>query len=291
MRSMITFALHLIVGRSVARLTVGTSCINDACSAARLTISNPPVNLFDKNVISDLNESLIELTGDNQTKVVVVSSDVPGFFGAQIDLNILGSTAPPGVNASAVLETYYDNLNLLLSSSIIFIAEVNGRAWGAGDEHILRMDMRFAGPEAQFGAPEAAVGLIHVGGLQQLTRLIGPGLASEYMLSAAQVKATEAARIGWVNSAYPSPEALRNHVNKLATRIALFSFEALNLTKQSIAEQGPTQQALRRDRARFEALAMVPVVGQRLANIVEISKNQSTEWELNNNNNIVANLY
>ncbi|KAH7062990.1 ClpP/crotonase-like domain-containing protein [Paraphoma chrysanthemicola] len=196
MHSLVAFALHLIIGQSVARDTVEKSCINDACSAARLTISNPPVNLFDKNVISDLNQGLKEFTGDNRTKVVVVSSDVPGFFGAQIDLNILGSTAPPSVNASAVLETYYDNLNRLLTSSIIFIAEVNGRAWGAGDEHILRMDMRFAGPEAQFGAPEAAVGLIHVGGLQQLIRLIGPGLASEYMLSAAQVKPTEAARIG-----------------------------------------------------------------------------------------------
>jgi enoyl-CoA hydratase/carnithine racemase len=275
----------------VARDTVEKSCINDACSAARLTISNPPVNLFDKNVISDLNQGLKEFTGDNRTKVVVVSSDVPGFFGAQIDLNILGSTAPPSVNASAVLETYYDNLNRLLNSSIIFIAEVNGRAWGAGDEHILRMDMRFAGPEAQFGAPEAAVELIHVGGLQQLIRLIGPGLASEYMLSAAQVKPTEAARIGWINSAYPSAEALRNHVDKLATRIALFSFEALHLTKQSIAQQGPTQQALQLDHARFETLASLPVVGQRLANIVELSDNQSTEWELNNNNNIVANLY
>jgi enoyl-CoA hydratase/carnithine racemase len=284
-------ALHLFIAWSAALTTIDKSCINDACSAARLTLSNPPVNLFDSNLVSDLNQFLRDFEGDNQTKVVVVSSEVPGFFGAHLDLNILGPTAPPGVNASLVLEQYYDNLDRILNSSIIFIAEVNGRAWGAGDEHLLRMDMRFAGPEAQFGAPEAAVGAIHVGGLQQLTRLIGPGLASEYMLSAAQVKATEAARIGWVNSAYPSSEALRDHVDKLATRVALFSFEVLRLTKQSIAEQGPTPQALQRDRARFETLVALPSVGPRIAKILELSNNQSTEWELNNNNNIVADTY
>ncbi|KAL6906650.1 hypothetical protein GGI43DRAFT_395375, partial [Trichoderma evansii] len=72
------------------------------------------------------------------------------------------------------------------------------------------MDMRLAGPEAQFGAPEAAVGVIHVGGLQQLERLIGPGRASVYLLAAAQVSASEAARVGWVNSVHPTAEALQD---------------------------------------------------------------------------------
>lgn len=41
---------------------------------------------------------------------------------------------------------------------VIFIGGVNGRALDAGDEHLMHIDMMFAGPNAVLGAPEAAVG-------------------------------------------------------------------------------------------------------------------------------------
>jgi enoyl-CoA hydratase/carnithine racemase len=267
------------------------SCINEACSAKRVTISNPPVNLWDANVIEQFNALLQSLNNQNETKVVVFNSDDADFWAAHLDLNLFQPDPIPGRNSSALLVTYYENLELLLTTPVIFIGEVNGRAWGSGDEHLLRMDMRFAGPDAQFGAPEAAAGLIHVGGLQQLVRLIGPGRASEYMLAAAQVSGHEAARIGWVNSVHPSAEALRKHVDNLAARIALFPVEGLRATKASIAELAPPKAVLDRDRARFEQLGALPQVQQNVADVLRLSKNQSKEWELNNNDNIVRYLY
>ncbi|KAH7316938.1 ClpP/crotonase-like domain-containing protein [Stachybotrys elegans] len=267
------------------------ACINKACSAKRVTISNPPVNLWDANVIEEFNTFMHSLNNQNETKVVVFDSDTADFWAAHIDLNLFQPDAIPGRNSSALFETYYENLDLLLTTPVIFIGEVNGRAWGAGDEHLLRMDMRFAGPHAQFGAPEAAVGLIHVGALQQLVRLIGPGRASEYMLAAAQVSGHEAARVGWVNSVHPSAEALRNHVDSVATRISLFPVETLRATKASIAEQAPSKSILDNDRARFNQLAAIPQVQQNVEDIIRLSKNQSRSWELNNNDNIVRYLY
>lgn len=76
----------------------------------------------------ELNDFLKSLHGDNETKVVVVSSDVTGFFGSQIDLNLFTATPPTGVNATAAIADYYDNLKRLLSTPAIFMAEVNGRA-------------------------------------------------------------------------------------------------------------------------------------------------------------------
>ncbi|KAK5679776.1 hypothetical protein LTS10_007724 [Elasticomyces elasticus] len=267
------------------------SCINKDCSALRLTASNPPVNLWDANVISEFGDFLESLDGQNKTKVVVLASDVPAFYIAQIDLNIITPGALPGVNATEVLEQYYANLNKLSTIPVIFIGEVNGRAWGAGDEHLMRMDMRFAGPQAVFGAPEAAVGLIHVGGMQQLVDLIGPGRASEYMLSAAQVGAEEAARVGWVNSAYPTAHALRAHVDKLATRIALFHIEVIRATKASIAARGPKLKDFQDDLVRFDALAAMPFLSKNVGEILALSNNQSLQWELNNNDNVVKGLY
>lgn len=267
------------------------SCINKACSAKRVTISNPPVNLWDANVIEGFNALMHSLNNQNETKVVVFDSDTADFWAAPIDLNLFIPDAIPGRNSSALLDTYYENLDLLLTTPVIFIGEVNGRAWGAGDEHLLRMDMRFAGPEAQFGAPEAAVGLIHVGGLQQLVRQIGPGRASEYMLAAAQVSGHEAARVGWVNSVHPSAKALRKHVDSLAARISLFSVEALRATKASIAEQAPSKSIFDKDRARFDQLGAMGQVQQNVADVLRLSKNQSKSWEVNNNDNIVRYLY
>lgn len=239
---------HGIVGARVLK----QSCINHSCSAKRVTISNPPVNLWDANVITGFNSLMLSLNNQTETKVVVFDSDTADFWAAPIDLNIFLPDAIPGRNSSALLEMYYANLDHLLTTPVIFIGEVNGRAWGTGDEYLLRMDMRFAGPDAQFGAPEAAVGLIHVGGLQQLVRLIGPRRASEYMLAAAQVSGTEAARVGWVNSVHPTAKALRAHVDDLAARISLFAVETIRATKASIAEQVPLKAALDNDRARFD---------------------------------------
>ena len=228
----------------------------------------------------------------NETKVVIFASDTQDFFASQIDLNLFDqSTAPPSINSNAVFEIYYANLDLLLSTPVIFFGEVNGRAWGAGDEHLLRMDMRFASQGAIFGAPEAGVGLIHVGGLQQLVRLAGPGLAAEYMLSAAQVDANEAARIGWVNSVHPTTEALREHVDQLASRIALFSVEAIRATKASIAEQATPRKVFENDLKRFNEVAASTFVRGTVAEILNKSENQSREWELNNNDKIVKELY
>ncbi|KAK4060870.1 uncharacterized protein Triagg1_10562 [Trichoderma aggressivum f. europaeum] len=267
------------------------SCINEACSAKRVTISNPPVNLWDANVIAAFNEFLVSLQDQNETKVVVFDSDNSDFWASTLDFNLFTKLGIPGRNGTTLIDTYFANLDLLLSTPVIFIGEINGRAWGAGDEHLLRMDMRFAGPEAQFGAPEAAVGVIHVGGLQQLVKLIGSGRAAEYMLAAAQVSASEAARVGWVNSVHPTGNALRKHVNDIAARIALFPIEALQATKASIAEQAPPRAAFENDLARFNQLAALPQIAANLGTILQVSKNESKSFEENLNNNIVKRLY
>ncbi|KAL6882311.1 ClpP/crotonase-like domain-containing protein [Trichoderma longibrachiatum] len=146
------------------------------------------------------------------------------------------------------------------------------------------MDMRFAGPEARFG-------VLHVGAIQQLVRLIGPGRASEYMLSAAQVGAEEAARVGWVNSVHPTAEALRKHVDEVAARIALFPAETLRLTKASIAEQAPPRRAFENDLKRFDELAGLPEVAANLDAVLRLSRNESKGFEEDLNDDVVRQLY
>lgn len=271
------------------------SCITQDCSATRITVSNPPINLWNSQLIQEFNSYLLSInnTASSTPKIVVISSDVPDFYIAQIDLHLLSVAhpVPSSVNVTDTLSKYYENLSLLASIPIIFVGETNGRAWGAGDEHLMHMDMRFAGPDAQFSAPEAAVGLIHVGAMQWLVESLGPARTMEYMLSSAQVNATEAASIGWVNSAYSTAEGLREHVDTLVTRIAKFPVEALRATKKSVSQQKPTQEMFEKDQAVFGALASEPSVQTVVDKILELSDDQGKAWELNNSDNIVEFVY
>lgn len=254
-------------------------------------MSNPPINLWDAQLIQEFNTylRLIESQEENSPKIVVISSDVPDFYIAAIDLHLLSVAHPasPTINTTDILDKYYENLNLLSRIPVVFIAEINGRAWGAGDEHSMHMDIRFAGPEALFSAPEASVGLIHVGAMQWLVKSLGPSRTMEYMLGSLQVDATEAVRVGWVNSAYSTADGLRDHVDQLVRRIARFDINAIKATKRSIAQQMPSKAIFDKDQAAFGTLAADPDVQKVVDRVLELSGDQGKVWELNNSDNIV----
>jgi enoyl-CoA hydratase len=69
--------------------------------------------------------------------------------------------------------------------------------------------MRVASDNARFGQPEVNLGLLPgYGGTQRLPQLIGKGKAIELLLTADQVKADEALRLGLVNHVVPQAELL-----------------------------------------------------------------------------------
>ena len=88
----------------------------------------------------------------------------------------------------------------IASLPIPTIAAINGYALGGGLELALACDMRIASPRAKLGLPEVTLGLIPgYGGTQRLSRLIGLGRALDMMLTARQVRAEEALKMGLVN--------------------------------------------------------------------------------------------
>ena len=129
-------------------------------------------------------------------------------------------------------------------------------------------------------------GLLHYGGAQQVIQLIGPGLAMEYLLGATEVNATEAARVGWVNSVYSTAEELRAHVDDVAKRIAATHIEVIKAHKASVQEQAPSRDARLRDLQRFAYLASQPYIQPDVAKILRVSHNQSRQFELDVNENI-----
>ena len=186
------------------------------------SIAAPPMNLLGPELVRDL-VSLIQRTeADDTVRVIVFTSADPDYFISHVDVTRIAeyrheAAKLTGEASIALLFRY------LSASPLVTIAQVEGRARGAGSEFVLACDMRFAAREsAIFGQLELSFGTIPGGGgVQHLTRLMGRARALEVLLSADDYDAELAERYGWINRALPAA-SLADFVSSLAHRIASF---------------------------------------------------------------------
>lgn len=96
------------------------------------------------------------------------------------------------------------------------IAAVNGLCFGGAFDLALSCDQRIASPAAVFCHPGANLGIITGwGGTQLLPRLVGEAKALEIFLTAKQVDAGEALKIGLIDAIAENPlaESLANSIS------------------------------------------------------------------------------
>ncbi|KAK4496988.1 hypothetical protein PRZ48_011437 [Zasmidium cellare] len=248
--------------------------------AIRLTIANPPINLTNSVLLSELHGYLtyLESSPEKAPKVIVISSDHADIWISHLDLHIVSAQYPlPAAEGESghFLHLLGDILRLFRTLPILFIAEVNGLAVGGGNEFAVNMDMRFAGPVARFGVPEVAGGIVHGGGLQSLTKLIGPGRALEMMTSSRALAATEAEKYGLVNRAFETAKELRKYVDALAARIAKFPQGGIARTKQGVRECLDGVGSVNTDMQRLGQLAHTGDAQGSISKLIEFGGDQS----------------
>lgn len=203
---------------------------------AFVTIDNPPINLLDRKLRSELEAFARRVATDDAVRVIVFDSADPDFFIAHTDaapfLGRLSDTPPPRADT---LGEGYAVRELFYALPQATIARIEGRCRGGGNEFALALDMRFAAlGRAVFCQFEVAVGCVPGGGAtQRLPRLIGRARALEMLLGCEDIDADLAERYGLVNRALP-PETIGPFVERLALRIASFPSDALRLAKQAV---------------------------------------------------------
>ena len=196
----------------------------DAVSAAywRVTFDSGPVNLLDPDTVEQLGALIERIEKDPNLAVVVFCSEKPGYFMAHWDF--LSDTArvlemSPGPTG---LHPYLDNFVRLSKLPVTTIAEIRGRARGAGSEFVLATDIRFASENAVLGQFEVGVGAVPGGGpMARLGRLVGRGRALEILLGGDDIPAALAAEYGYVNRVV-SDRDIEGFVDAFARRIATF---------------------------------------------------------------------
>lgn len=201
----------------------------------RVTIDNPPFNIFGPETIPQLNSVVTQMETDPKVKVVVFQSAVPGFFLMHYNfVPPLSATTdlPPGVTGLPALP---DILVRLSRAPVVSVVSIRGRTTGVGGELSLASDMRFASREkAVFSQWEIGAALVPGGGpMARLPRLIGRGRALEILLSGDDISGDLAERYGYVNRALPDAQ-LDSFVDTLARRISAFDKQSLATVKRLV---------------------------------------------------------
>jgi enoyl-CoA hydratase/carnithine racemase len=192
------------------------------------TFNNPPINLIDPDTIGELQNLVAAMESDAEVKVVVFRSADPDFFLAHWDVLADKAKLAAMPLGPTGMHPWGDVLVRLSRAPVASIAEIRGRARGAGSEFVLACDMRFASRERGIlGQFEVGMGAVPGGNpMARLAGLMGRGRGLEVILGADDFSADLAERYGYINRALRDDE-IEAFVDSLARRLASFEKHAL----------------------------------------------------------------
>ena len=201
----------------------------------RVTFEHPPINTITATTVAELAELVDLIEQDRDLNVVVFDSANPDFFLAHYDVeNDPAKTLalPPGPTG---MNAWIDLLVRLSRAPVVSIAQIRGRARGAGSEFVLACDLRFASREnTLLGQFEVGAGVVPGGGpMSRLSRLVGRGRALEILLVADDFDGPRAEQYGYVNRTIPD-DRLDDEVDAIASRLARFDHDAIARTKSYV---------------------------------------------------------
>ena len=202
----------------------------------RVTINNPPLNLFDQEMCDELRTLIDNLENNEEVKVVVFDSADPEYFISHLDvIRASEMDLSPGPTGLSIWPDFAVRIE---KASFITVGLLRGRARGVGSEFLQALDVRFASKEkAVLCQIELGTGLIPGGGgLERLPLLIGRARALEVILSSFDYDADTAEKYGWVNRSIPDVE-LDEFVDRFANRISGFNRNAISAAKRIINDR------------------------------------------------------
>jgi enoyl-CoA hydratase/carnithine racemase len=175
---------------------------NDGMATA--VINNPPVNILTIDLINAVNEFVLSLKYDRDTKAVVFKSANARFFSAHLDLNIINGTQG-GQAACIEFSHMINNIKAMKQLSIVF---VDGIARGGGNEFVMACDLAYGTENATFAQPELNVNIPTggQGGVQFACRM-GKNKALQALLVGTDFTAQQAETLNIITQFVPKAEA------------------------------------------------------------------------------------
>ena len=200
-----------------------------------IEVAKGKANTYDLDMMRELDEAVEALRFDDDARVVVLTSGLPGFFSAGADIEML-KKSQPDFKAMFCLHCQ-ETLDKFGKTPKVVIAAINGHCVGGGLEIALACDLRMMAKDSgKIGLPEVTLGVLPgTGGTQRLPRLIGASRALDMMITGKLLTPDEALAIGLVNHVYPK-ETFVQDVRSYAQALADGPSRAVSLIKRSVIE-------------------------------------------------------
>ena len=213
--------------------------IEQSGESVRVLRLNRPerLNALDYRCVSELHDALDELAADDSCKVVVLTGAGRGFC-AGLDLKDFGT--PPevgthrhrhvGITGQAFLANLSQHIH---DTPQVFLAAVNGPAYGGGLALAAACDLRIGGASSTVAAAFIRTGLTgtDVGITYFLPRLIGASRAFDMILTGRTMSAAEALEMGLFSRVVPD-EDLVSTALEMGEQMASFTGFGLRRTKE-----------------------------------------------------------
>ncbi len=202
---------------------------------ALLLLDDPPRNFVSYALLQALEDRLAEVAASD-ARVVVLASDVPGYFLAHAWLpDVIHASDDPSATTGDPL-LWRRVTHALERGPLVSIACNHAQAWGGGAEISWACNLRTAGRSAHYAQIESVLGVIPGGGgTVRLSRLAGQSKALELVLTGEPVGAEELAAHGIVNRVFDD-DALREGTLDWAARIATRPRRALQAGKRGVLQ-------------------------------------------------------
>ncbi len=197
---------------------------------ATIVLNRPEsLNTFTVPLARDLNQALIDLNNDIDTRVIIIKGAGEAFC-AGINVKDLEGKSPLEYYEWITLMEEWAQTIARIRKPVIAMAHKIAVANGIGI--VAAADLAIASEGTKFGATAINVGLFCMGPAVPLSRCLGRKKALELLLTGDTIDADEAFRIGLINKVVPL-EQLQTETMKLAHKLAAKSPLALQLGKKS----------------------------------------------------------
>ena len=221
---------------------------------ALMTLDSPDTrNAFTPEVREGVAQAVATVRADSSIRALVITG-AGGHFCAGGDIRAMAALRMDGAGWRDRMHGMHKWVTELLTLDRPVIAAVDGAAYGAGFGLALAADFVLATPRARFCLSFMRVGLVpDCASFFTLPRVVGAQRAKELMLSAREVGAAEALKLGIAMELH-EPAALLPRALALAASFTNASPLAVSLIKRTMADAGGLLQALDAE-ANAQALA------------------------------------
>jgi 3-hydroxyacyl-CoA dehydrogenase/enoyl-CoA hydratase/3-hydroxybutyryl-CoA epimerase len=172
--------------------------LGDGAASLVLDVAGRSVNVFNRQVLAEVDAALDRVAADSSFKLLIVRSAKETGFVAGADLHEFHAvaSADEAAELSARGQALFDKLAALRLPSV---AMISGACLGGGLEFAMACDYRVVvdEPRTQLGLPEIELGLLPAwGGTQRLPRLVGLEHALKIILGGRRLNALKAVEWG-----------------------------------------------------------------------------------------------